>query len=52
MVRLLWCPVCGHSDRHSTLGRDLHYSNGRRCPGEPIRVEYKPVRQGALRDVS
>lgn len=45
-VSLLWCPVCGHNDRYVPLkeGAGRHYWGGRRCPGEPQALEYRPPR--------
>jgi hypothetical protein len=45
-VYLLWCPKCGR------VRWEPKPSHAEECDGEPIRVQYAPVRQQPLRGQS
>lgn len=41
-VALIWCPVCGRTNRHTPLKIDgKHFSQGERCPGLPVVLVYR-----------
>lgn len=40
-ISLRCCPVCGRTDRFSTLGTKQHDANGYRCPGIPRVYTYR-----------
>ena len=48
---LVWCPVCGRTDRWKPL-KDRHFADGGLCKGKPKWVRYEPVRQSLARRTS
>jgi hypothetical protein len=51
-MNLVWCPVCGRTNRFSDLRLDqaVHYSGGKVCPGRPEYLAYvlDPTTTGAV----